>query len=166
MVQFDLLPCLPPLAVRLGICHFFLFWWSIPHFRSCRRGWFPTPKLLINLIYIHANSPRYDTNLPVSRMGHHISQIKSSFELFCALVWNVAHFLLKTWIFHIHSTVSGAFLQLFYSHWQRLFLASKWWSWILTVCTSCKTSYNVLSHSHIYRGEGGVGSENERVSRF
>ena len=161
--------------------------------------------------YMRLNSPRYDTNLPVSHMGHHISQIKSSFELFCALVWNVAHFLLKTWIFHIHSTVSGAFLQLFYSHWQRLFLASKWWSWILTVCTSCKSSYrarsiqpkfpeisvqnsmdqfgptgkvskkqvhllrwssfpgrtglnfgwmdrahNVLSHSHIYRGEGGV----------
>ena len=31
-------------------------------------------------------SPGYDTNLPVSRTGHHISRIKSSFELFCALV--------------------------------------------------------------------------------
>ena len=27
---------------------------------------------------------------------------------------------------------------------------------ILIVCTSCKTSYNVLSHAHIYRGWGGV----------
>ena len=31
-------------------------------------------------------SPGYDTNLPVSRTGHHIFQIKSSFEIFCALV--------------------------------------------------------------------------------
>ena len=32
------------------------------------------------------------------------------------------------------------------------------WHQNLTVCTSCKTSYNVLSHSHIYRGWGwGMG---------
>ena len=31
-------------------------------------------------------SPGYDTNLPVSRTGRFISRIKSSFELFCALV--------------------------------------------------------------------------------
>ena len=37
-------------------------------------------------------SPGYGTNLPVSRTGHHISRIKSSFELLCALVWDVAHF--------------------------------------------------------------------------
>ena len=54
----------------------------------------------------------------------------------------------------VRSTVSGALLHLF-SHWQRLFLASKRLSRILIVCTSCKISYNVLSHSHIYRG--GVG---------
>ena len=35
---------------------------------------------------IYANSPGYDTSLPVSRTGHHISRVKSSFELFCALV--------------------------------------------------------------------------------
>ena len=35
---------------------------------------------------IHANSPGYGTDLHLSRMGHHISRIKSSFELFCALV--------------------------------------------------------------------------------
>ena len=37
-------------------------------------------------------SPRYDINLPVSRTGHHISRIKSSFEFFYALVWDLAHF--------------------------------------------------------------------------
>ena len=31
-------------------------------------------------------SPGYDTNLLVSRTGRFISRIKSSFELFCALV--------------------------------------------------------------------------------
>ena len=29
-------------------------------------------------------------------------------------------------------------------------------SQILIVCTSCKTSHNVLNHSHIYQGWGGV----------
>ena len=37
--------------------------------------------------------PGYDTNLPVSCTGRFISLIKSSFELFCALVGNLAHFL-------------------------------------------------------------------------
>ena len=64
------------------------------------------------------------------------------------LVWDLAHFQLNSWIFLICSTVSGAFSHVF-SHWQRLiFLASKRWFRILIVCTSCKTSYNVLSHSH------------------
>ena len=36
---------------------------------------------------------RYDNNLPVSRIGHQISRIKSSYELFCALIWNLSHFL-------------------------------------------------------------------------
>ena len=31
-------------------------------------------------------SPGYDTNLPVSHTGRFISRIKSSFELFCAIV--------------------------------------------------------------------------------
>ena len=42
---------------------------------------------------MHANSPGYDNNLPVSRIGHQISRIKSSYELFCALIWNLSHFL-------------------------------------------------------------------------
>ena len=45
-----------------------------------------------------------------------------------------------------YGEVSGAFFQVF-SHWQRLFLALKWLR-ILIVCSSCKTSFNVLSHSH------------------
>ena len=80
-------------------------------------GWFPSFELLcewnpmvrlskwaiwgaINRTYrctcqlscVIRESPGYDTNLPVSCMGHHISWIKSSFEFFCALVWDLAHF--------------------------------------------------------------------------
>ena len=66
-------------------------------------------------------------------------------------VWDLAHFLLKTWIFLIRSTVSGAFLHVF-SHWQRLFLASKRWFRILIVCTSCKT----LGAGSIFRGGGEI----------
>ena len=35
------------------------------------------------------------TYLTASRTGHQISQIKWTFELFCALVWNLAHFFSK-----------------------------------------------------------------------
>ena len=54
--------------------------------------------------YIHANSPvlsgslpdttpiSQSPSLPVSHTDHHMSRIKSSFELFCALVWDLAHF--------------------------------------------------------------------------
>ena len=104
------------------------------------------------LSQIIRKSPGYDTDLPLSRTGHHISRIKSSFKLFCALVWDLAHFWLKTWIFLIRSTVSGAF-SLVFSHWQRLFLVSKRWLRILIVWHSCKTSYNVLSHSHWRLGQ-------------
>ena len=57
----------------------------------------------------------------------------------------------------------GAFLHIF-SHWQRLFLASKQWLQILILYTSCKTSYNVLSHSHWGLGQfvGGGGHWNSR----
>ena len=41
-------------------------------------------------------SPGYGgADLLVSRTGHQIFRIKSSFDLFCALVWDVAHFFLK-----------------------------------------------------------------------
>ena len=50
-----------------------------------------------NRYCIHANSPRLcgsrlDTTPVVSHTGHHISRIKSSFELICVLVWDLAHF--------------------------------------------------------------------------
>ena len=60
----------------------------------------------------------YGANLPLSRTGPYISGIKSSFELFCALVWDLTHFKLKTSIFLIRSAVSGAFLHVF-SHYDK-----------------------------------------------
>ena len=57
------------------------------------------------MIYLHTcqlsriirESPGYGTYLPLSCMGHQISQIKkkSSFDLFCALVWDLSHFFLN-----------------------------------------------------------------------
>ena len=52
--------------------------------------------------------------LGVSYMGHQISQTKSSYELFCALIWNLCHFLPKFEFSLIHSSVSGAFLRVFH----------------------------------------------------
>ena len=46
MVQFDLLPC-PP-----GDLQFFLPWWFITRPGACGRSQFPTPELLIDLIYV------------------------------------------------------------------------------------------------------------------
>ena len=59
---------------------------------------------------ILANSPRYNTDLPVSRTGHQISLVKSSYELFCDLIWNLSHFLPKFEFSLIHSAVTGVFL--------------------------------------------------------
>ena len=58
--------------------------------------------------------PGYDNNLPVSRTGHQISRIKSSYELFCALIWNLSHFLSKFEFFMIQSSVSGLFSHVFH----------------------------------------------------
>ena len=94
---------------------------------------------------------------------------KSSLKLFCALVLDVAHFFLKTWIFLACSTVSGAFLHVF-CHWQRFFLETQWWLRIWIVCNSCKTSYDVLSHSHwaldsnCQKGGWGGGGGYEKLS--
>ena len=44
-------------------------------------------------------SPGYSTDLLLSHMGPQISCIKWSFELFCALIWNLAYFFLKIPIF-------------------------------------------------------------------
>ena len=78
---------------------------------------------------IYGNSPRYGIDLPLSHTGHQIARIKETFELFCALVWNLAHFPLKIWTF----LLIVRFLVLFFAR-------------ILIACTSCKTSYNILSH--------------------
>ena len=47
---------------------------------------------IFQLSQIIRETPRYSTSPPVSRIGHRISCIKSTFELFCPLVWNLAHF--------------------------------------------------------------------------
>ena len=124
----------------------------------------PTLPLLAGDLRFFASSPAlpfWYINLPLYKSTINIEYLVKNKT---NLVWDLAHFWLKTWIFHIRSTISGAFLHVF-SHWQRLFPASKQWFRILTVCKSCKTSYNVLSHSHwglragsIFRGGGGGGT--------
>ena len=47
---------------------------------------------IFQLSQIIRETPRYSTSPSVSRIGHRISCIKSTFELSCALVWNLAHF--------------------------------------------------------------------------
>ena len=67
-----------------------------------------------NYFSIHANSPGYVTNLPVSHMGHQISRIKLSYELFCVLILNLSHFLPKFEFSLILSSFSGAFLLVYH----------------------------------------------------
>ena len=62
--------------------------------------------------WIIQESPGYNTNLPVSCTGHQISQIKSSYELFCALIWNLSHFLPKFEFSLIYSLVPRSFLNI------------------------------------------------------
>ena len=40
-------------------------------------------------------SASFSSNLPISRLEHQISRIKWTFEHFCALVWNLVHFITK-----------------------------------------------------------------------
>ena len=57
--------------------------WTVPfndHTRICQLSW------------IIRECPGYGTNLPLFHTGHQISPIKWTFELFCASVWNLAHF--------------------------------------------------------------------------
>ena len=65
--------------------------WTFPfndHTRICQLSW------------IIWECPGYGTDLLLSRMGHQISPIKRTFELFCDLVWNLAlFFFLKIRIF-------------------------------------------------------------------
>ena len=68
----------------------------------CVRSWVrspvtPHPSVSTFLFCIHANSPGlfgsfpnwYGTDLSLSCTGHHISRIKSSFELLCALLFEI-----------------------------------------------------------------------------
>ena len=54
MVQFGLIPCPPPppLGIPPGTCNFFLSWWLIPLPQERTRRHFPTPELLIDLMYV------------------------------------------------------------------------------------------------------------------
>ena len=121
----------------------------------------PTLPLLVGDLRFFALSPAlplWYINLPLFTSTINIEYLVEK----QSRLSDLAHFWFKTWIFLIRSTVSGAFLHVF-SHWQRLFLASKWWFRILIVCTSCKTSYNVLSHSYCGLGQflwGGGGRWN------
>ena len=94
---------------------------------------------------IHANSTLPDYR-GVCRIRHRSQALpygspylpdKIIFSAFLYLSWD-----LKTCIIFICTTVSRAFLHVF-SHCQR-FSGLR----IVLVCTSCKTSHNVLSHSH------------------
>ena len=123
------------------------------HIHTCQPSW------------IIRASPGYGTDLPLPRTGHHIPRIKSSFELFCAFIaWDLAHFffLFKSRFLRHFCTY------LVTDHWQRLFLASKRSLRILIVCTSCKTSYNVLKHSHwgLSQFVGGLVKKKKKAPDF
>ena len=65
--------------------------WTFPfndHTRICQLFW------------IIQEWPGYGTDLPLSRTGHQISPIKQTFELFCALAWNLVHFFSKFKLFY------------------------------------------------------------------
>ena len=47
--------------------------------------------IICRLSRIIQESPAYGSDLPLSSMGHRISQIEWTFDLLCALVWNLAH---------------------------------------------------------------------------
>ena len=99
----------------------------------------PTLPLLAGDLCFLASSPAlllWYINLPLFTSTINIEYlVKNKTDL----VWDLAHFYLKTWIFLIRSMVSGAFLSL-----TKIISSIR----ILIVCKSCKTSYNVLSHSH------------------
>ena len=111
------------ICMHCNTCSFII---SFIHFLFVNPNWqfyFLTVHKWQRLVYcstIHANSPGYDNNLPVSHTGHQISGIKSSYEPFCALIWNLSHFLPKFKFSLIHSLVSVAFSPVFH-HWEILF---------------------------------------------
>ena len=102
------------------------------------------------MIIIHANFPGLSTSLrirhrsPALLYGPPYLQDKITFWAFLCLGLKFSSFLAQNVKFS-HSQYG--FLHVF-SQWQRLFLALKRWLRFLIVGTSCKTSFNILSHSH------------------
>ena len=76
-------------------------------------------------------------------MCHQISLLKLTFELFYALVWNLPicfpqnskHLLIQSQFLGHFALVSSG-IEVIYPQ------------QILMVCSSCKTSYNIISHTH------------------
>ena len=90
-------------------------------------------------------SPRYSTDLPLPPTGHQISQIKWTFEIICALVWNLAHFFFKIRIGFFYSLYDFWDIFALILSQTKIILLVQWWKPILMACTLFKTSYNVLS---------------------
>ena len=96
---------------------------------------------------IYANSTglsEYDTNLSLSGTGYQISRIKSSYKLFCALIYNLPNF--------FQNSNFLPFLVRFLRYFCTYFDTDNDY-YAVTIMKgnfdgSCKTSYNVLSHSH------------------
>ena len=120
----------------------------------------------------HQESPRYCTDLPPSCMCQKIFQIKWTFELFWALVWNLAHFFsLKIQPFFIHCMVSGTF---FHAVTDRLFHhyndESKFW---LHIRSQVMATGSICGWGgggwwgcwHLKRGWGVVRNRQSRVFR-
>ena len=96
---------------------------------------------------IYANSTgltEYDTNLSLSRTGYQISRIKSSYKLFCALIYNLPNF--------FQNSNFLPFLVRFLRHFCTYFNTDNDYYAVTIIKAnfdgSGKTSYNVLSHSH------------------
>ena len=104
-----------------------------------------TPLHICQLYRIIRKSPGYDTNLPVTGTGHQISQIKSSYKLFCALIYNLPNFL--------QNSNFLLFIARFLRHFCAYFNPDNGYFAVTIMKAnfdgSSKTSYNVLSHSHI-----------------
>ena len=109
--------------------------------RALRR----TPLHICQLYRIIRKSPGYDTNLPVTGTGHQISQIKSSYKLFYALIYNLPNFL--------QNSNFLLFIARFLRHFCTYFNPDNGYLAVTIMKAnfggSSKTSYNVLSHSHI-----------------
>ena len=128
----------------------------LPYHTYCHLQWCQlTLPLFAGDLRFFASSPAlplWYINLPLFTSTINIEySVKNKTDL----VWDLAHFKLRTWIFLICSTVSGAFLPL-----TKIISSIR----ILIVCTSCKTSYNVLGHSHweLSQFSGGGGRWNSR----